>query len=153
MGRYTYCCRLGFYCEIRGPKQALFDLENNEDRLKPALFIFKTEGEGDMMDVFRTIKRGETFAFYANITDDGGAPVIGLADKLRSQIRTSIDELVTELTVTESQVPGQYLFEAGPTDTWPVSTLYIDIRKDNNGRKTSSPTFKIICEKEVTKNV
>lgn len=106
-----------------------------------------------MMQTFKTLKRGETFAFYANITDDGGAPVIGLADKLRSQIRTSLDELVAELTVTETQVPGQYLFEAGPTDTWPVGTLYIDIRKYNGGRITSSPTFRIVVEREVTKNV
>jgi len=105
-----------------------------------------------MMQTFKTLKRGETFAFYANITDDDGMPVTSMADKLRSQIRTSLDGLVAELTVTETQVPGQYLFEAGPTDTWPVGTLYIDIRKYNGGRITSSPTFKIICEREITKN-
>ena len=104
------------------------------------------------MQTFKILKRGETFAFYANITDDDGTPVTGLADKLRSQIRTSLDKLVVELMITETQVPGQYLFEAGPTDTWPIGTLYIDIRKYNGGRIISSPTFRIICEREITKN-
>lgn len=105
------------------------------------------------MQVFRRIKRGETFAFYANITDDAGTPISGMADKLRSQVRNSLDELIAELTVSETQVSGQYLFETGPTDAWPVGDLYIDIRKDNGGRITSSPTFKIIVEREVTRNV
>lgn len=86
--------------------------------------------------------------FYADIKNDVGESMAGL--NLRSQIRTSDDTLIAELDVTEAD--GRYVFKADSTDGWPIGTLYMDIRKEEDGETAISPTIKITVAKEVTKN-
>lgn len=104
------------------------------------------------MQTLKTIKPGDTFAFYANIEDDAGTPLAGLADTMKCQIRNSIDELIADVGITETQIPGQYLFEVQDTTLWPVGVLYTDIRFANGDRVKLTETLKIKIVKEVTKD-
>ena len=76
------------------------------------------------------MKRGDSFGFSNEIfEDDGTTKIIGIASNLKCQIRDRYDVLVDELEITESiELPGTYLFRAGPTSEWAVGPLYSDIR-------------------------
>lgn len=53
------------------------------------------------------LKRGDTFAFTADFADAADIPMTGITDRLRSQIRDSNNKLIAEMTVTETDTPGQ----------------------------------------------
>ena len=61
------------------------------------------------------IKRGDTFSFYANISDEAGDPLVTDAANITSQIRDTMYQLVANLTVAATATPGKYLFTAATT--------------------------------------
>lgn len=102
-----------------------------------------------------TIKRGDTFAFYANITDETGAPLVTDAINLKSQVRDTNYNLISELTVAQTDIAGRYLFTADTTADWPAApgigkTLLMDIEINNGGKISSSRTVEIRVVKDVT---
>ena len=105
------------------------------------------------MVTLKTLKRGETFEFFAIITDAAGTPMVGVAEKFRCQIRTGAERLIAELGIEETDTLGEYHFSTDSTDTWPIGTLLVDIRITSNGKIKSSDTYQILVQKEVTTNV
>ena len=102
-----------------------------------------------------SIKKGDTFAFYANIKDELGQPLITDAANFRSQIRDKKYVLVEELTVTTTATEGQYLFTATDTNDWiskwsDSGSLIMDIEINIEGVITSSDTIEIQVNKDVT---
>ena len=59
------------------------------------------------------IKRGDTFAFFADINDESGNPMVTEVSNLRCQVRDSVDKLYDIMTVAATETPGKYLFTAG----------------------------------------
>jgi hypothetical protein len=97
-------------------------------------------------------KRGDTFAFFANIKDGEENPITGAASKLRCQVRDSLDNLKAELTITEEiGTPGKYLFMALDTSNWPITTITMDIQFNDEGIITSSETISAVILKDVTR--
>lgn len=90
-----------------------------------------------------TVKRGNTFFYYLQWDEANIA-------ELRSQVRTSSGELLSEVVI--EQVEGG-IFKLSVTDTtnWPVGqAVYTDIRRTYTGGNVSSETMSIRVEKEVT---
>jgi len=103
------------------------------------------------------IKRGDTFAFYANITDELGEPLVTDIINLKSQIRDKGNVLVEELTIATTEIEGQYLFTALNTVDWLAlgyngRNLMMDIEMNIGGIITSSETIEIEVTKDVTYN-
>jgi len=101
------------------------------------------------------IKRGDTFAFYANITDELGQPLITNIANLKGQIRDTSYLLVENLTISTTGIEGQYLFAAGSTDNWLIlgysnRSLIMDIQMSIEGIISSSETIEIEVIKDVT---
>ncbi len=104
------------------------------------------------MQILKTIKPGETFAMYISIENDDGMPMTGMADRIKMQIRNSLDELISDVNISETETPGQYLFEVDDTSKWPIRELYTDIRIRKEERTQITETLKIRVVKEVTKD-
>ena len=103
------------------------------------------------------IKRGDTFAFYANITDELGEPLITNIANLKSQIRDRKHVLVEDLTISTTITEGQYLFTATDTNVWlpqghTSRNLIMDIEMNIGGIISSSDTIDIEVTKDVTYN-
>ena len=104
-----------------------------------------------MINAALRIKQGDTFKIIATLNDTDGNPLIGIADKLKSQVRSSLNVLYADLDITETDEAGKYLLQS-ETDDWVVGTLYMDIQyTDGDDNVTSSPTIQIEVEKDVTK--
>ena len=98
-------------------------------------------------------KIGNTFSFYANIKDPKtNLPLIGKASKLKSQIRDHLDNLMAELTITETDTQGQYLFSTNATDNWDIGICNVDIKYEENGIRSSTDTFQVTIIPSVTKS-
>lgn len=100
-----------------------------------------------------TIKRGDTFALNAALSDNK-TPIVGAADTLRCQVRkgpTSKDELVAELVITErSDLPGTYVIALdGSTRDWPKK-VFFDIEYNNGTAIRSTETLIVMLEEDVT---
>lgn len=104
------------------------------------------------MQTLKSFKRGDTFAFYANLLNSVGEPYGGDAANLSCQVRDSQDALIATLTITATEVVGKYLFQASSTDLWPLGVLYTDIEINEDGIISSSETIAIPIEKDVTRN-
>lgn len=105
------------------------------------------------MQSLGTFKRGDTFAFAAAITDTSlGTPLTGKASGLRCEGRHYInDALITELTVSESAVPGTYLFTEEDTSLWEDGwRIYFDIEYTGDGIVSSTETFYVDVEADIT---
>lgn len=105
------------------------------------------------MQSLGTIKRGDTFAFTADIEDSAtGAPLTGAADKLRCQGRHYISRMLkVQLAITETATPGTYLFTAPSTDEWAAGTrLLFDVEYTSAGVVSSSETFFVNVEEDIT---
>ena len=98
-----------------------------------------------------SIKRGDTFGFSNAITEDDGVTAItGIASELKCQIRKN-DELIEELTITEStETPGTYVFLAGDTSEWAITAYEMDIQRTSADTTTSTETILINIKKDVT---
>lgn len=108
------------------------------------------QGETYMLHL-GNIKRGDTFAFYANLTDSTGTPVDIEASKIKCQVRDRRDVLIAELSVTATETEGKYLLTTQhDTEDWPVETLYMDIQITDGDAVNSSETINFIVEKDIT---
>ena len=101
------------------------------------------------------IKRGDTFAFYANMTDELGQPLITDIANLKSQIRDKNDLLIEELIISTTGIEGQYLFNATDTNVWlpqgqNIKNFVMDIEMSTGGIISSSDTINIEVTKDVT---
>ena len=97
------------------------------------------------------IKRGDTFAFYANITIDGTTPLVTEVENIRSQIRTAVGALVADLTITTTANLGEYLFKSTTTEDWAIGTHQMDIEINIDGFISSSDTIFVEVSKDVTR--
>ena len=98
-----------------------------------------------------TLKKGDTLAFIATLTDQENKPIIGIADNLKADVKTINDLKIAEFVITENDtIGGNYLFEIMDTTKFPVDILYTDIQYSNNGIVTSSETMTIQVTKDVT---
>lgn len=97
-------------------------------------------------------KRGDTFMFVTCLQDENGVAVTGASQFLKSEIRNDKDVLISELLVEETETPGEYLFKATDTLTWPTGVyLYTDVQYTLGETVLSSETIRILIEKDVTK--
>ena len=104
------------------------------------------------------IKRGDTFSFSVNFTDLNNEPIVGVVDRLKSQVRDSEENLLSDLEITEEftvvdeqLVGGTYIFKATNTNSWPIETVYFDFQyTDEDGNVDSTPTYSIKVERDVT---
>lgn len=98
------------------------------------------------------IKRGDSFAFYANFLDvDTDEVITGIATSLKCQARDSSDNLAIEFTIQETATAGTYLFTAPSTNALPTSQyIFIDIEYTQAGTVVSSETFAVYVEGDVT---
>ena len=105
------------------------------------------------MQSLGTIKRGDTFAFTAGLKDAAtGDALTGAAGSLRCQGREYMtDNLITELVITETETLGIYLFATDSTDEWcPGSKILFDIQYSSDGKVSSTETFSVDIESDVT---
>lgn len=97
-------------------------------------------------------KRGDTFALYVEMSDVNGDPLVYTANKLKSQVRTRNNKLITELLISTTETPGTYLMQAADTSEWIIGDLFMDIEIDDGGIITSTETITIPVVRDVTKN-
>lgn len=97
------------------------------------------------------IKRGDTFAFYANFVDDSGAAITGIESYLQCQARDANDTLYSTFLIATTDVDGKYLFTSSNTASFPIDELlYIDIQFSKDGTTTSSETFSVLVKGDIT---
>lgn len=97
-------------------------------------------------------KRGDTFALYVDMSDVDGQPLVYDISKIKSQVRTRNNQLITELAVSTTETPGTYLIQAASTDDWAIGDLYMDIEINDDGIVTSTETIAIPVVRDVTRN-
>jgi hypothetical protein len=99
------------------------------------------------------VKRGDTFSYAAAVTNGKKGPPINISGwTIRSQIRTTTDQLLVELSVemTDS-VNGAYrLYYDGSTTAWPIGNANMDIEYTENGKVKSTDTVVIKIVKDIT---
>ena len=103
------------------------------------------------MTTLGTLKRGDTFSYCAEITDNG-APITGIAAYLRSQIRKEYKGLLlSELSVSETDTPGIYQFKHdGSTQEWPLGRMLVDFEYTIGGVTKSSDTLMLTVIEDIT---
>jgi hypothetical protein len=53
------------------------------------------------------------------------------------------------MVITETEIPGQYLFRAPDTSSWPTGCyLYMDIQYESDGVKSSSEIIRMVVERD-----
>jgi len=103
------------------------------------------------MSLILVTKQGATFGYKVIFTSGDGTEITGLADKLKCEVRSSANELLGTMTITETSTLGTYLFKC-PDDTssWPPC-LVTDIKYVNShGDSIPFDTITIQVKPEVT---
>lgn len=106
------------------------------------------------MQPFLSVKRGDTFFFNLEIKlADNVTPLVVSVDKLKCQIRKINTELVDTLEVSTTATEGTYLFTASDDKTldYPIGELELDVKLNDGGIVVSTPTIKVLVDKDVTK--
>ena len=105
-----------------------------------------------------SVKRGDTLAFTAALTDSAtNAALTGATASLKCECKyTYSNDILAELTISETSTAGTYLFmaSAATTQTWEAhSTVMFDIQyTDAAGTVSSTESFSILIEEDVTTN-
>jgi hypothetical protein len=103
-------------------------------------------------------KKGDTLAFTVSLIDDNTQlPITGIANNLKCQGRYANNAIALEMTITETEVLGQYLLEC--LDTKNVKSdcdIFFDIQytitpNDPIPRVISTDTFKLAVIEDETK--
>lgn len=105
------------------------------------------------MQSLGTFKRGDTFSFTATIADTATAvPLTGAAASLSCHGRHYMTgALIDDLTVTETDVAGTYLFTAGDTGGWiPGTRVLFDVEYTDGSVIASTETFYVDVEADIT---
>jgi hypothetical protein len=97
----------------------------------------------------RTIKRGDTLTLSCTRRNGAGVPVVltGMTITAKVRFRTFQQSLV--VTVTDP-VTGEFTLSSTTTSTWPVATLRCDVQFIFGSTTTSSQTFLIVVDEDVT---
>ncbi|KGE20688.1 hypothetical protein [Paenibacillus wynnii] len=90
-----------------------------------------------------TIKRGDTFIYTA--TWDGAT-----LSELRSQVRNSLGQLTSEVTINNAGTPYTFVLSVVDTSKWPIGVLQTDIQRTVGGLIISSETITINVLRDVT---
>lgn len=91
-----------------------------------------------------TIKRGDTYIYIAKFE--------GLmVSELRSQIRNKLGRHIADVVISETSLPGTFIFVVADTKDWPVGVLYTDIETSPRGIKKSTVTLEINVLRDVTR--
>lgn len=101
-----------------------------------------------------TVKRGDTLMFINRRQNQDGTPRTGEASKLSAQVRSTKEVLMADLTIVESDTPGDYILTcpASITKTWMAGDYNCDIEYSDDDFVRSSGTFMIKVEKDVTRS-
>ena len=76
----------------------------------------------------------------------------GITNMIKSQIRDQHERLISSLVISNTEIPGEYLFSATDTSDWPTDqSLYLDIQYSENGVTISSETIRLAVSKDVTR--
>jgi hypothetical protein len=105
------------------------------------------------MQTLGIIKRGDTFAFTADLTDTATTlPLTGAAADLRCEGRHYMtDTLICEPAVAETVEAGTYLFTVADTTEWePGARIYFDIEYTDGAVIASTETFYCDVEADIT---
>jgi hypothetical protein len=97
----------------------------------------------------RTIKRGDTLLLSCTRRDGAGVPVVLTGMTITAKVRyRSFSEPLTVALVD----PANGVFSLSSTNTaaWPVATLKCDVQFVSGTVVTSSQTFAIVVEEDVT---
>ena len=108
-----------------------------------------------------TLKRGQTFEIlgqYGDFSVDGSfTPESIAAIAFSSQVRNSDGDLITTLTITKLEVPGDVdligkfkISALAGTENWPQEVLFFDIKTLFSGVTTYSDTYEIQVLPSVT---
>lgn len=101
-----------------------------------------------------SLKQGATFPTTGQaVADDGVTPRSLVGKTLTSQIRDEDGNLVTTLTLAVTNAAnGDYSISVpGGTSTWPVATLYWDIKESDGTNITYTETITIVVSRSETR--
>ena len=105
------------------------------------------------MESLGTHKRGDTLSFTDALTDENEDAITGAEAKLACQMRTSGGTLIDSFTITETDTPGTYKFDAqGDTDEYPLGTHLLDIEYTDGDVVSSTETFSITIIQDQTRD-
>lgn len=96
-------------------------------------------------------KRGDTFAFSVYLKDENEEPLIIEIDNMKCEVRTLGDDLIDTLIITQTEIPGEYIFLSDDTSKYPIGELFTDIEVVKDGIKSSSDTITLEIVRDVTK--
>ena len=97
------------------------------------------------------IKRGDTFSFFANLTDAENAPLVTAVGNIHCQVRGVDDVKLCDMVVAVTETAGKYLFRVDDTRKFPAGSVQLDIRIVLGGVIKTTDTMELVVEKEVTK--
>jgi hypothetical protein len=97
-------------------------------------------------------KRGNKFQLTVNLSDSSDVPIdVDVAD-MSSQIRDNADNLISELSIVDGSVVGEYILSTDDdTNDWPIQLLRCDIRMILNSNPFITDTFYIQTVKQETR--
>ena len=102
-----------------------------------------------------SVKRGDSFSFTVDLVNtNDGSPLSGIASNLKCQGRYTMDgPVLIEFAISETEVPGTYLFDAGSTEDWvPGRIIVFDIQyTSEEGDIVSSENIGFLVEGDVTR--
>jgi len=113
------------------------------------------EEVNDMSDVVQALqphKRGDYFSFFAELKNEFNQAIVIDDSLISSQIRDSHGNLIDDLDISSTNIPGQYLVEKDDTTGWPLGNLEIDLEFLLSAKPKSSPTFTVLIIKDVTQH-
>ena len=91
------------------------------------------------------IKRGQTFLLTINVNDTS----VQLSE-LKSQIRDGKNNLIAELQIEAEPAPSTFTLSAINTTSWPLGSLFMDIRRTTPEQIYYSKTLVVPVIKGVT---
>ena len=99
-------------------------------------------------------KRGNTLSYTITVVDENDDPLDTPVANIRSEIRTENGALVDSLTIADTTTVGTYLLTAKKSgNDYPLGNLYTDIQFTIDGVISSSDTFMIEVQKDITQPV
>jgi hypothetical protein len=96
------------------------------------------------------LKRGDTLFFYAELADASGDPIVLTIPNIKSQVRQRNGVLVDTLTVETTATAGRYLLKSTDTADYPLETLDLDIKINDDSVILSTETILLSVSREVT---
>ena len=96
------------------------------------------------------IKRGDTFIVDINLKDSNQNALDLEVDKIKSQIRLTNGELLSDVEITKNGV-GVYQLKVADTTNWVVGIVEMDIEMTIGDVVKSSETININVLKDITR--